>query len=118
MISCECCNEPLRFRWSDTHGIGVCSNCGMPYTIYHYEGNVRLTDKPPEIAIQPEGVALAKRYWAETHRRVFPAAFDMGIGRGGRSYSGATAEDCEAFAAWMKVNDPAQAEASPEVAPA
>lgn len=106
---CACCESRLMFQWSDTHGVGACCTCGLPYTIYHYEGEGdqrKRVDKPAEPAITVEGIEIAKRYWGETKRRVYPAAYDMGIGRNGRSYSGATEGDCEAFGAWYKANVP------------
>lgn len=102
-IKCQCCDESLRFQWSDTHGVGVCVTCGLPYRLYHYEGegeDRRRVDKAPEVAVTADGINIAKRYWGEEKRRVFPAAYDMGLGRTGRSYSGATEDDCDAFAAW------------------
>lgn len=101
---CDCCGEGLVFQWSDTHGVGVCSTCGLPYTIYHYatkeEGGKRL-DKPPSCALTENGIEIAKRYWSEKRRRVFPATYDMGILHGCEcSYSGATVDDCVAFSAW------------------
>lgn len=111
---CDCCGERLVFQWSDSHGIGCCVSCGMPYRIYHYEGDKRV-EKSPEIALQESGIEIAKRYWAETHRRVFPAVYDMGIGRNGYSYSGASAGDCKAFGDWYRINVPATAVADTEV---
>jgi hypothetical protein len=103
---CDCCGEDLSFQWSDTHGIGVCYRCGLPYTVYHYENNERV-NKPPAVALTTEGVEIAKRYWVETHRRVYPAVYDMGILHGRRtSYSGATESDCAAFREWYKQNVP------------
>lgn len=96
---CECCGDRLTFQWSDTHGVGACVQCGLPYTIYHYEDDKRV-EKPPSVAVTPRGVEIAKEYWGETKRRVFPAVYDMGVGRNGYSYSGASAEDCRLFNEW------------------
>ena len=106
-MNCEICKQELLFQWSDTHGVGVCCNCGLPYTIFHYEGirgseERRRVDKPPAVAIKAEWLPLAQRYWDETKRRVFPTSYDLGISRSGRSYSGATMEDAELFGAWMQ----------------
>lgn len=35
MNECALCNSRLSFRWTDTHGVGVCTKCGL-YRIYHY----------------------------------------------------------------------------------
>jgi hypothetical protein len=109
---CDCCESDLSFQWSDTHGVGVCFNCGLPYTIYHYENDQRV-DKPPVVALSDEGLQIAKRYWSEKKRRVFPAAYDMGfLGGRGTSYSGATRSDCAAFGEWYEANYPKQEQAS------
>lgn len=97
---CLVCSSVLSFRWSDTHGVGVCSHCGMPYTIYHYEDDKRV-DKAPEPALTESGIEVAKRYWNEKKRRVFPACYDMGILNGREcSYSGATLDDCRIWGEW------------------
>jgi hypothetical protein len=105
---CDCCESALFFQWCDTHGIGVCTTCGLPYTIYHYEGEGEArtrVDKAPEMALTVEGLAIAKRYWTERKRRVFPAAYDMGIlSRRDRSYSGATHDDIREFEDWYEQN--------------
>ncbi len=104
-MTCAVCNTPSpSFRWSDTHGIGVCHRCGLPYRIYHYENNERV-EKPPSIAVKEAWLPLAREYWQETGRRVFPSAFDMGIfrGRGGRTYSGASEEEMREFDAWLSL---------------
>lgn len=100
--TCILCGSGRSFQWTDTHGIAVCSKCGLPYRLYHYENDVRV-EKPPECTIKSEWVPLAREYWTETRRRVFPAAHDLGFwrGRNGRSYSGATEEDVRLFDEWM-----------------
>lgn len=105
-ILCEICGERLTFQWSDTHGVAVCINCGLPYTIYHYEGegeSRKRVKRPPLVAIKPEWVEIGRKYWAETHRRVFPASYDMGFLRGREcSYSGASLDDCRHFDDWLE----------------
>lgn len=98
--SCAICGNELRVRWSDTHGVGACITCGLPYLIYHYEGDTRV-ERPPAIAVKEEWVPIGLKYWQETHRRTFPAAFDVMVGRGGRSYSGASADEIEEFQSWL-----------------
>lgn len=97
---CAICGTDLRVSWTDTHGVAACLECGLPYRLYHYENDARV-EKPPTVAIKDEWVVVGRQYWQETHRRTFPAAYDMGILRGERSYSGATREDCELFDAWL-----------------
>lgn len=110
---CVCCGERLGVQWSDTHGVGACITCGMPYRIYHYEGpegQQKRVDKPPEPSLNESGIDIAKRYWAEKHRRVFPACYDIGIGHNGYSYSGASPEDCKLFNEWYSREYPRPAE--------
>ena len=106
-MKCVVCDDELAFRWTDTHGVGVCCNCGMPYTIYHYDENKNSVDKPPEPAITEEGVELAKAYWEEKGWMVFPMAYDLGPTRGGeQSYSGATLYDLEKWNNWITDETP------------
>lgn len=101
---CVVCGAAHGFQWSDTHGIGVCHYCATPYTIFHYEGegdDKKRVDKPPTCALDETGIALAKRYWAKTGRKVFPGCCDMGLlGHRDRTYSGATADDMQVFGDW------------------
>jgi hypothetical protein len=97
---CAICEKPLSCVWSDTHGIGACFTCGLPYRLYHYEGNKRV-EKPPSVAIKEEWVPIGRKYWNETHRRTFPAAFDFMGGRGGCTYSGATGDEIDEWHAWL-----------------
>ncbi len=100
---CLVCEQPFFFHWSDTHGVGVCGTCGLPYVLYHYENDVRV-DKPPVVAVKESWLPLAREYWQETHQRVFPGSHDMGIfrSRGGRTYSGATEDEMREFDAWLE----------------
>lgn len=99
---CAVCDDELHGLWTDTHGVAACAECGLPYTFYHYENDARV-DKPPSIAVKESWLPLAREYWAETKRRVFPGAFDMGIfrSRGGRTYSGATKDEMSEFDKWL-----------------
>lgn len=93
-MKCIICKEEMYFRWTDTHGIGNCFNCGMPYIIYHYDDNKKRVEKDPESAVTKEGIEMAKRYWKETKKKVFPAAFDIGImPNHTTTFSGASATD-------------------------
>ena len=105
LLGCAVCDAELRFRWTDTHGVAVCANCGAPHRILHYDGNKRV-EKPPECQLLPEWIAVSRRYFAETKRMVDPGGFDMGI-LGGRkaTYSGATREDGEAWDTWLKEHE-------------
>jgi|GEM_PF-5417924 len=114
-MKCECCENNLAFQWADTHGVGVCTTCGLPYTILHYEGegsDRRPVEKAPEAALTREGVVIAKEYWSEKKARVFPGAYDMGIGHSGRTYSGATRDEITAFQDWYAARESAQSAAA------
>lgn len=102
-MQCEICDNDIVFRWSDTHGVGVCWKCSAPYTVYHYDENKKRLDKPPELALSEPGAALAKRYWSETGGKVFPGCFDVGF-LGGRetTYSGASQSDVNQFNEWYR----------------
>lgn len=99
-MECELCKSDLSFQWSDTHGVGACTTCGLPHTILHYEDK-KLIDKDPEVAIQLDWLPIGKKYWEETKRRAFPAAYDFMRMRNGYSYSGATEEECELWEEWL-----------------
>lgn len=104
-----CGSSPIYFRWTDSHGIGVCTTCGLPHRVFHYEGeegNLRRVDKPPKTTITPGWVEVAKKYWEETKRRVFPGDHDMGLTRNQTAtYSGATKEQNKAFWEWVKSHE-------------
>lgn len=95
----------MGFRWTDTHGIGACTICGAPYRLYHYDGegaDAKPVDKPPQLLIKPDFVALTKEYWGEHKRNVAPGAFNMP----GSSYEVATSEDFRASSEWWKTHSP------------
>lgn len=108
-LKCELCCERLAFAWSDTHGVGVCCNCGLPYVIIHYEkdanGESVRVEKPPEIAVRADWMPTIRRFWEETHSRVAPGGYDCGFigeaGRNGRTYSGATHEHMRVWGDWL-----------------
>lgn len=101
MTNCITCALPFSFRWTDSHGVGVCSQCGTPYAIYQYDENNQRIDAPPACCLHEAGQEIATRYWAEVRDWVFPAAFDMGfIGDRSSTYSGATREQIEKFHDW------------------
>ena len=102
-MKCDCCTEPIAFRWTDTHGVAVCTNCGLPYRIYHYEDDKRV-EKPPEITLTPEAFELAKEYWEERHDRVFPAVHSFFSPSSGYSYCGATPAQQTRFYDWIDDN--------------
>lgn len=108
MSQCILCNERLSVCWTDTHGVAICVVCGLPYTIIHYEGEGaarRRVEKPAEPAITDRGMEIARAYWNEVKRRVFPAAYDFLPGNAAETYSGATLEEVRMFNEWWKANE-------------
>ena len=105
LLGCPVCgSDPISFRWTDTHGVGVCTRCGAPHRILHYECDAPVK-KPPECQLRPEWVEICKRYFAETGFMVSPGGFDMGmLGGNSSTYSGATVADIEAWNEWMKAH--------------
>jgi len=97
---CIVCDKDLVFRWTDSHGIGVCTICGMPYGLMNKtEGLAGYHE--PEPAMGDAGINLAKKYWKEKKSRVFPGMYDLGIMAGGvTSYSGATMLQIRQFEEW------------------
>lgn len=105
LLGCVVCDATFCFRWTDTHGVGVCSVCGTPYRILHYDGDKRV-EKPPECQLLPEWIPIAQRYHAETGGMVDPGGFDIGL-LGGRTstYSGATREDADKWNTWLAAHE-------------
>ena len=101
-----CDTADTTVRWTDTHGVAVCTTCGMPYRMLHYDERGRSVDQPPSVGLNERGIVLAKRYWAKHKPHwVFPGSYDV-LGtshrRGDRTYSGATPEDMRMFADWHR----------------
>lgn len=93
-MNCVICDNSLVFRWTDTHGVGQCCDCGVPYTIFHYENDKRV-ERPPECCTKAEWIPLLKRYRAETGK-VIPS----GCSFPGSSQELAQPSDIEAFNEW------------------
>ena len=105
-MECQICGKELSFQWSDTHGVGVCISCGLPYTIFHYDEHKVFVEKPPDVAIKAEWIEVGKRYWQETKRRVFPGSYDWGFfGHRDRTYSGATEDDYRSWNEWLEKHE-------------
>lgn len=99
-MKCEVCDKEFVMRWTDTHGVGACLECGIPYTIYHYDENNTRIDKPPKLAVKLEWVPIFKRYWDEKKLNCCPGAYNFP----GSSYEVATPEEFEAVEEWMECN--------------
>ena len=96
-VKCTICDEPLVCRWTDTHGIGACFSCGVPYRIFHYGPNKERLNAPPSLAIKPEWISLHRQYWREKGRNVDPGAYNFP----GSTYEVASLDDFECHANWF-----------------
>lgn len=103
---CKICDSCATYRWTDSHGVGACRNCGAPYLLYHYDDNSKRVDKPAELLIGEDYIALARRYWAEHGRNVAPGYGNFP----GSSYEVATQEDFKIFDEWADANFPKRLE--------
>jgi ribosomal protein L37AE/L43A len=98
---CEVCGSSLIVRWTDTHGVGVCRVCGLPYRVYHYDSEGHRFNAPPECKIESWFLPFCRKYWAEKRMRILPGVFDLGFLSGRTStYSGATREEINAWRDW------------------
>ena len=100
--TCVLCGKRLAFQWTDTHGVAIHIYCGMPYRLYHYEGDKRIEKGPEPIPLKDGWLEIGRRYHEETGRRAFPACFDMGFfSRSEATYSGATRSDTATWNEWL-----------------
>lgn len=97
LLDCSVCSQELRCRWTDTHGVGACWNCGAPYRIYHYDDDNNRLDEPPKVLLKGSWLPLLQRYWRETSRNVDPGYCNFP----GSSYEVATAEDERCLNGWL-----------------
>jgi hypothetical protein len=88
----------MRFSWTDTHGIGQCLQCGVPYRLYHYDGNNKSINKPPACLVKEAWIPICQRFWNES-QSCMPS---------GKSFPGgqelATAEDIQRWKDWLEKN--------------
>lgn len=101
-FECEICgDQPPTVTWVDLHGEGVCTNCGVPYMLIHYDEDDNRIDKPPKLQVKEDWVPVVKEYWEKTGEF-------MGLGTilNYRSYP-KFKEAKEKFLNWVKENDKA-----------
>jgi len=98
-LICQICDTPLVCRWTDTHGVGACLSCGVPYRLLHYENDKRV-EKPAQLLLKEKWVPSIRRYWQEVGRNVAPGAFNFP----GSNYEVATQEDATAFDGWVEAH--------------
>jgi len=102
MTKCLCCEEDLYFRWTDTHGIAVCTNCALPYMLYFYDNeDNRIRDKDPACVLNKKGIEIARTYWEEKYMKVFPSQYSF-MPTDRVSYCGATALELAEFNDWLE----------------
>lgn len=100
VVDCAICGANLtHFRWTDTHGVGACQNCGAPYRILHYKDDKRV-DKSAELLIAEQWREKIKAYWDECHQNVAPGAFNFPDS----SYEVATNDDVRSIKEWFGRN--------------
>ena len=102
---CAVCDAKAGYRWTDTHGVGACLNCGAPYQLFHYEKDAngesnRIPSEPVWLSkclIKPSWLAITRRYWREVGRNVNPGGFNFP----GSTYEVATKEDFLSMNDWF-----------------
>lgn len=66
MIGIETCvvcdTEKPAFHWTDTHGVGQCSVCGISYLMYHRNPDGSLQDAPAQCTLLLEAIPYARAY--------------------------------------------------------
>ena len=68
-FECIVCNTPLRCRWTDLHGEGVCLNCEAPYQLIQYDKDDNRIENPtPRCNIHDDYIPLLREYWEEKCR--------------------------------------------------
>jgi len=97
MNKCQICENDLFGPWSDLHGEIVCSTCGSPYQILHYDESNKRIDKSPSINIKDYYVPFLCQYWQETKQHMGLGTF---LGRGPRY------DEYRAFMNWLNANAP------------
>ena len=95
---CCVCDETGSFSWTDTHGIAQHS-CGVPYRLYHYEGEKRV-EKPPSCCLRPEFIPVIREFHRLYPTRIIPGGFSFTGG-----YERASSEDAEFFYSWIKEHE-------------
>lgn len=99
MNACETCDAtPMRFCWTDTHGVAQCSTCGTPYRLYHYGEDGKFQEAPPSSEVKDSWKPRLRQYWNEEHC-VIPSGYSF---PGGQEL--ASREDHERFYTWCKKN--------------
>lgn len=95
---CVVCGKDSGFRWTDSHGIGACSNCGCCYRVYHYDENNKPIEKPPECTIKEGFLQIIKDYWDKYHRNCMPGSHNFS----GSNDETATKDDFDCFNDYME----------------
>lgn len=68
---CEICGNPLRCRWTDLSGQGVCLTCGCAYQLKWGTEEQEKEGKYPYLGIKNKFIPILKQYWEEERKFVF-----------------------------------------------
>ena len=68
---CVVCDQPLRCRWTDYSGEGVCLNCGMSYQLKWGSEKQESEGNYPYCNISDKWILIHRKYWDETNSFVF-----------------------------------------------
>lgn len=99
-FECEICgDQPPTVTWVDLHGEAVCTNCGTPYKVIHYDEDGNRVDKPPTITIKKNWIPILEEYWEKTGEF-------MGLGNiMNYDQYPRFREACKKFNEWVEKND-------------
>lgn len=92
--TCIICRNPLRCRWTDYSGEGVCLTCGTAYQLKWGSTEQKKEGKYPYCNIKESFIPILKQYWKEKRTFVFT----------GTSLTETTGID--EFSKWMDENHP------------
>lgn len=68
---CRICRNPLRCRWTDYSGEGVCLKCGAPYQLKWGSQEQEKEKEYPYLKVKDIWIPILKQYWKETNRFCF-----------------------------------------------
>ncbi len=94
--TCEVCGvEDITFQWSDFHGEGMCTKCGVPYQLRAGSEAQKKEGNYPYLRMKDEWVPIAQEYHKETGAWTY-----FGMMLGGRP------PGMDEFYAWVDKNHP------------
>lgn len=79
---CIICDSPLRCRWTDLNGEGVCLDCGAPYQLKNGSDEQRAEGNYPYCNLKTEWIPIMRHFWQRTGCFVFlGSSFSENTGR-------------------------------------